>query len=177
MSTLQIFSTVIGVVTLFLIALGFYWDHLKPTRSDVSLQAQTFSGSGFTGGSSEYWEGVSQLKLANSGEKTGLLADHRVEVDHLYKSPTKETEKQRNKPPRDLEVYVPDHVDRLPDEARIRAGDIVPWRQRIRIQPTEILAEYDAVGIEHRFTVEDDQQTYHISMVNKMGLTGPDMPN
>lgn len=170
MSALQGLSILIGGVTLVIIAVGFYLNHVKSARSDVSLQSRRFSGAGFTGGSADYWEGVSELKITNSGEKTGLLADHRVEIDHLYKSPTKETEKQRDEPPRELEVYVPSEVVRLPDEARIRPGDIVPWKQQLRIKSTDVLPEYDAVAIEHRFTVEDDQRTYTVSTVNLMGL-------
>lgn len=173
MSALQGFSILIGGVTLVIIAVGFYLNHVKPARSDVSLQSRRFSGTGFTGGSADYWEGVSELKITNSGEKTGLLADHRVEIDHLYKSPTKETEKQRDDPPRELEVYVPSHVARLPDEARIQPGDVVPWQQQLRIEPTAILADYDAVGVEHRYIIEDDQRTYTAKMVTLMGLTGP----
>lgn len=175
MSAFQVLSILIGGVTLVIIAVAFYLDHVKLTRSDVTLQSQRFSGAGFTGGSTDSWQGVSHLKITNAGEKTGLLADHRVEIDHLYQSPTKETEKQRDEPPRELEVYVPSHVDQLPDEARIQPGDIVPWRQQLRIKPTVILQDYDAVAIEHRFTIEDDQQTYDVSTVNLMGLTGPDI--
>lgn len=169
----------IGVVlsALILLATGYnlYLSHFKQGSSDIEIQPQSLSSSGFSGGSSERWEGNSLLKFINNGEITGVLVDHRVEVEFLYNSPADDGSRERDQPHQDVHLYIPDHMDRLPKERRIQPGDVVDFKQHLRIEGVDRIENYDAIGIRHRVIVEDNTGRYNTSTVNLLGLTGPDL--